>query len=281
MNRSARAADESVLDRVVATKRAEIAALALRRTALRRQAEAAPAARPFAAAVAVRGQVAVIAEYKRRSPSAGTIGGGEPGAVAAVYEAGGASALSVLTDGEYFGGSLADLEAAKAAVGLAVLRKDFILDDVQVWESRAAGADAILLIVRILEDGPLRGLLELSRELGMAAVVEAHDAAELDRAVEAGATLVGVNNRDLSTFRTDLAVSERLVERIPADRLAIAESGIRDRSDVERLGRAGFHAVLVGETLMRSPGEESVRSMVGLPRRERTPAADIWRASSC
>lgn len=281
MNRSARAADGSVLDRVVATKRAEIAALAPRRTALRRQAEAAAEARPFAAALAVRGQVAVIAEYKRRSPSAGTIGGGEPGAVAAVYEAGGASALSVLTDAEYFGGSLADLEAAKAAVGLPVLRKDFILDDVQVWEARAAGADAILLIVRILEDGTLRGLLELSRELGMAAVVEAHDAAEVDRAVEVGATLVGVNNRDLSTFRTDLVVSETLVERIPADRLAIAESGIRDRSDVERMGRAGFDAVLVGETLMRSPGEASMRSMVGLPRRERAVAPDIWRASSC
>jgi indole-3-glycerol phosphate synthase len=206
MNRSARAAHPSVLDRVVRTKRAEIAALAPRRQELRRAAEAASPARPFAAALALRGQVAVIAEYKRRSPSAGAIGAGQPAEVAARYEAGGASALSVLTDAEYFGGSLADLKAARGAVAMPVLRKDFVLDDVQVWEARAAGADAILLIVRILEDGALRGLLELSRELGLAALVEAHDAAEVDRAIEWGATLIGVNNRDLSKFRTDLSV---------------------------------------------------------------------------
>jgi indole-3-glycerol phosphate synthase len=281
MNRSASGEGGSILDRVVATKRTEIGVLSERRSELRRQAERAPGARPFAAALTVHGEVALIAEYKRRSPSAGAIGGGELEAVVGGYEAGGAAALSVLTDCEYFGGSMADLTAAKAAVLLPVLRKDFVLDDVQVWESRAGGADAILLIVRILGDEALRGLMELSSELGMAAVVEVHDGDELERALKAGASLVGVNNRDLQTFRTDLAVSEELVGRIPADRVAIAESGIGGGADVERLGRAGFDAVLVGEALMRAGGAGEVRGFSGRAKRDRNGSSALWRASTC
>lgn len=264
----------SILDRIVERKGEEVARLRPRMAELRAEAEAADTPRPFEAALRREGEVAVIAEVKRRSPSAGWI---RPGArveeVARAYAAAGAAALSVLTDGEHFGGSLDDLRAARGTVALPVLRKDFIVDAVQVWEARAAGADAVLLIVRILEDAALGELHALASGLGMGVLVEAHTAAEVERALEAGARVVGVNARDLSTFRTDLGVALELAERIPAGRVRVAESGIRTAEDVERLGAAGVHAVLVGESLMRAPDvAAAAAALTGRPRRGAAPA---------
>lgn len=251
MNRSARVV--SVLDAIVAAKHAEAAALGPGMGELRAAARAMEPARGFGTALRHRQEVAVIAEMKRRSPSAGWIREGADAAeVARGYEAGGAAAISVLTDAEWFGGSLDDLRAVRQAVDLPVLRKDFVVDEVQLWQARAAGADAVLLIVRILEDSRLRALLEAAHSAGLDALVEVHDEVELERAVGAGATIVGVNNRDLSVFRTDIAVSERLASRIPPDVVMVAESGISTAADVDRLGAAGVDAVLVGESLMRS-----------------------------
>lgn len=227
-------------------------------------------ARGFAGALR-RDAVAVISEVKRRSPGAGEIRPDlDPAALASTYETAGASALSVLTDRDYFGGSLDDLRAAREAVSLPALRKDFTIDAAQVVEARAHGADAILLIVRILDDVRLRELREEAEELGMDVLVEVHDAEELERARASGARIIGINNRDLSTFRTDLAVSERLVARLPTDVVTVSESGIRSGDEVARLGRAGIHAVLVGETLLRAddPGE-AVRELAGHRRSER------------
>jgi len=256
-----------VLARIVDAKRNEAARLAGRAAALRAAAEAAPATRPFGAGLAAGERIAVIAEYKRRSPSAGAIAtdaaAAAPAAVARAYEAGGASALSVLTDAEFFGGSLEDLERARAAVSLPVLRKDFVLEPVQVWESRAAGADAVLLIVRILDDARLRELLAAAGSVGLEAVVEVHDAQELERALSWGARIVGVNNRDLDTFRTDLAVTESLAGAVPSDALLVGESGVRDAADVRRLAAAGVDAVLVGESAMRASDAAAAVAALG------------------
>jgi len=263
-----------VLERIVATKRDEMAALLGRAPELRRACEHAPPARNFEVALRVEGQVAVIAELKRRSPGAGAIRPElDPAGLALDYERAGAAALSVLTDGPWFGGSLADLAAARAAVGLPVLRKDFTLIEEQVLEARAAGADAILLIVRILDDARLRGLRELAESLGMSALVEAHDTAELDRALASGSRVVGINNRDLTTFHTTLETTFGLLNGIPADVVVVSESGIRTAADVERLGREGVYAVLVGEALLRERDPSTaVRALAGRPRRERTLA---------
>jgi indole-3-glycerol phosphate synthase len=243
-----------ILDRIVAEKAREVDALRPRAAELRAAAAAADAPRGFAAALAHAGEVRLLAEVKRRSPSAGEIrAGADPAEIARAYELGGAAALSVLTDRHFFGGDLAALRGARAAVALPVLRKDFVIDELQLWEARAAGADAVLLIVRILDDAQLAALLALARELGMDALVEAHDAAELERALELGARLVGVNQRDLATFTNDTTLAGRLAARIPVDVAYVAESGIRDAADVERLGAAGVDAVLVGESLMRQP----------------------------
>lgn len=260
-----------ILRRILATKRAEVEALRPRAGELEATAAKAPPARGFAAAL-VGGCVAVIAEVKRRSPGAGEIRPGlDPGALAAEYAGAGASALSVLTDRDYFGGSLDDLRAARSAAALPALRKDFTVDPIQVWEARAAGADAILLIVRILDDASLRGLRELAEGLGMDALVEVHTPVELRRAVDSGARVVGVNNRDLKTFRTDLAVTESLLPSLPEDAILVSESGIRSGSDVARLGRAGVHAVLVGESILRAPDPAAmVRELASSPRAPRT-----------
>lgn len=258
-----------ILERIVETKRAEVARLLPERSVLQAAAEAAAPARPFAAALDREGEVAVIAEIKRRSPSAGWIRE-EVGVAeaAAAYERGGAAALSVLTDAEYFGGSLDYLRLARSAVSLPVLRKDFIIDPVQVWEARAAGADAILLIVRILDDVLLADLAALAHELGMGVLVEVHTAAELDRAMAAGAGIVGINSRDLDTFHTDLNVALSLAATVPADRIVVAESGIRTAADVDRVGASGAHAILVGESLMRRPDlAAAVATLAGRPRR--------------
>jgi indole-3-glycerol phosphate synthase len=243
----------NILDRIVRTKEGEVAELAPRVASLRAAAEAAPAPRDFFGALAGGDTVSLIAEVKRRSPGAGPIRTGlDPAALAASYAASGAAALSVLTDSEYFGGSLPDLAAAREASGLPALRKDFTIDPVQVYEARAGGADAILLIVRILDDDRLGDLQALSLELGMGVLVETHTRGEVERALKAGARILGVNNRDLSTFTTDLAVTLEIMEEIPAEVVLVSESGIRTPRDVDRLGAAGVDGILVGETLLRA-----------------------------
>jgi indole-3-glycerol phosphate synthase len=243
----------SILDRILATKRDEVAAID--RDAILAAAAAAPPARPFRAAlVRATGQpMRVIAEIKRASPSAGAIrANADPVAIARDYAANGAAAISVLTDRSYFAGELAFLGSARAAVATPLLRKDFVIDPIQIAEARAAAADAVLLIVAAL--GPRLGeLADAARSHGLDALVEVHDEAELDAALAAGATLVGVNHRDLKTFAIDMTLTERIARRVTGDVVLVAESGIRTRDDVRRLGDAGAHAILVGEQLMRAP----------------------------
>jgi indole-3-glycerol phosphate synthase len=261
---------QDILSRIVATKEVEVGEVRRRLPELRDMAADMEAPRGFARALNAD-TVRVISEVKRRSPGAGEIRPGlDPAALARTYESAGAGALSVLTDRDYFGGSLDDLRAARGAVSLPALRKDFTIEESQVVEARAAGADAILLIVRILDDTRLRELREAAEAHGMDVLVEVHDADELDRARASGARIIGINNRDLSTFRTDLAVSERLVAELPTDVITVSESGIRSGEEVARLGRAGIHAVLVGETLLRAdePGD-AVRELAGHARSPR------------
>lgn len=237
----------------MATKQEELAGLRPRSHELRARAADAAPPRPFAQSLADPTRLSVIAEVKRRSPGAGAIDPGlDPVRLAARYEAGGAAALSVLTDGPWFGGSLADLEAIRAGVSLPCLRKDFTLDSLQLLEARAHGADAVLLIVRILTDAALRELREEAESLGLAVLVEAHDAEEVDRALASGARILGINNRDLATFRTTLEVTFGLLDRIPDDILLVSESGIHAGEDAVRLAAAGVDAVLVGEALVRA-----------------------------
>lgn len=259
----------TTLDEIVRNKRGEVGRLAPWAKALRKQAEEAGPTRDFAGALRGGETVSVIAEVKRKSPSAGWLNRELNAAgQASVYAHGGASAISVLTDGAYFGGSREDLESARGAVEVPVLRKDFIIDAVQVYEARAMGADAVLLIVRILEGDALDELLALVRELGLAALVETHDGDELDRALAAGAMVVGINNRDLSTFETDLAVAESLAPRVPAGRVVVGESGIHGPEDVDRLGAAGVDAVLVGESVVRAADAmDAVAALTGRSRR--------------
>jgi indole-3-glycerol phosphate synthase len=257
-----------ILARIVETKRREVLELAGTGPELRSRAADAPPTRGFAAALRAPAEVRLLAEVKRRSPSAGDIRpGADPAEVARAYHEGGAAALSVLTDREYFGGSLDALRAARAAVPLPIIRKDFVVDPLQIWEARAAGADAVLLIVRILDDARLGEFLGLAGELGLDALVEAHDAGELERARAAGATLLGVNNRDLDNFVTDLGLSFRLAPGVPAGLTLVAESGITSAADVDRLGAAGIDAILVGESLMRQPDlRAATAALVGRPR---------------
>ena len=248
------------LDRILERTRQDLARRqeAQPLAALERALAARPPSVPFAATL--RGErVRVIAEVKRASPSRGPIAPGVSAeAVARDYLAGGAAAISVLTDEPFFQGSLADLETVSRLAHAAwpprpVLRKDFIVDPHQVAEARAHGADAVLLIVAALSDGSLRELMAAVRDYGLEALVEVHDEAELERALAAGAQVVGINNRDLRTFIVDLSVSERLAPLVPRDRVVVAESGIHSRADVERLAAVGVHAVLVGESLMTAP----------------------------
>lgn len=255
-----------ILEEILEGKEEEVTRLRADRDRLAERAEAAPPARGFARALRAGTEVAVIAEFKRRSPSAGPLAEeADAGEVARDYEADGASALSILTDGPWFGGSLADLETARRATDVPVLRKDFLVDPVQLLEARAAGADAVLLIVRAVDDDRLAELVETAGELGMDALTEAHGPGEVERALEAGARVVGVNARDLTSFAVDLSLSERLLGQIPDDRVAVAESGIRGESDVRRMAAAGADAVLVGGYLMQQ-GPEAVRELVGVPR---------------
>ncbi|HEX3697461.1 MAG TPA: indole-3-glycerol phosphate synthase TrpC [Polyangia bacterium] len=245
-----------ILDEILARTRADLAVCQQQRplAEVTAAARAQPPARGFGQALRRAGQVTCIAEFKRRSPSAGWIRQGvEPAEMAATYAAAGAAAMSVLTDQPFFGGSLDDLRTARAATpALPILRKDFMVDRYQVAEARAAGADAILLIVAALDDGDIARLLQAADDFGVDALVEAHDEPEVRRAVALGARIVGVNNRDLKTFTMDRELCIRLRPLVPPDRVMVAESGIRDAADVRRLGAAGIDAVLVGETLMRA-----------------------------
>jgi indole-3-glycerol phosphate synthase len=220
--------------------------------------------RPFREALARPG-LSVIAEHKRSSPSAGVIRADlELADVVGAYERGGAAAISVLTEQTRFGGTLADLLAARTAVALPILRKDFIIDEYQVYEAAAAGADAILLIVAAMEVGPLANLHALAGRLGLATLVEVHDAQELQVAVEIGAQTIGINNRNLSTLVVDIETTYQLLPQIPAGVVKVAESGFRTRAELERLAAAGIDAVLIGEALMRSGDiEAALRGLTG------------------
>lgn len=221
--------------------------------------------REFTACLSAGG-LQVIAELKQASPSRGVLRKEfRCREIAQAYEAGGAAALSVLTEEEYFHGSLTDLIDARDATGLPVLRKDFILDPYQVYESAAAGADALLLIVAALGDDELRTLIELCGRLKLAALVEAHTEVEVGKAVEAGAQIIGINNRNLKTMEVDLATSFRLREKIPARCLAVSESGIKTSDDLRRMTAAGFNAVLMGESLMLAddPGRQLASLLEG------------------
>lgn len=220
-----------------------------------RQALAAPPVRPFTTALChavAEGRVGLIAEIKHASPSGGLIRDPfDPAALARDYAAGGATCLSVLTDGPYFQGAAEHLKAARAACQLPVLRKDFMLHPWQIFESRAMGADCILLIMAALADAQAGELEDIAHSLDMAVLVEVHDQRELDRALGLNSRLIGINNRDLKTLQTDLAVTDELAPLIPADRIPVAESGIRTPDDVRRMAAAGSRCVLVGEHLMR------------------------------
>ena len=242
-----------ILEEIVAHKRGEVAAAQARRPLdeVAAAAAKAPAARDFAAALRGPG-VSLIAEIKRRSPSAGLIRPSfYPRRVARIYEAHGAAAISVLTDETFFGGSLDVLRRVRGAVGLPVLRKDFVVDPYQLFEARAAGADAALLIAEVLGRMELAAAIATARELGLAALVEAHSLPSLRKALDAGAEIVGINNRDLRSFTTDLATTRRLARHVPPGRLVVSESAIRTRGDVERVASWGADAILVGEALMR------------------------------
>jgi indole-3-glycerol phosphate synthase len=248
-----------ILQRIVAVKREEIAATRARRSlpGWRALAEARGGLRGFEAALRSRltaGAAAVIAEVKKASPSKGVLRADfEPAAIARSYEAGGAACLSVLTDERFFQGSSACLEQARAACTLPVLRKDFIVDEVQVHEARAMGADCVLLIAACLDDAELADLEACARGHGMDVLVEVHDAAELERALALRTRLVGVNNRNLRSFEVSLETTLDLLPRVPGDRLLVTESGILTRADVQRMRVAGVHAFLVGEAFMRAP----------------------------
>jgi indole-3-glycerol phosphate synthase len=201
----------------------------------------------------------IIAEFKRRSPSAGIIRDDlTVNEIVHCYERGGACAISILTDEEYFGGSIADLCAARSSTNLPLLRKDFIIDPIQIFEAAIAGADAVLLIVAALDDHLLRELRALAEEeLGLDALVEVHTSEELRRALNAGARIIGVNNRDLRTFQISLNISERLITQVPRDRILISESGLQSADSLLRLRKVGFRGFLVGEALMRTPNPET------------------------
>jgi len=248
-----------ILKRIVARKSEELRARAerLRLPELSRRAEAAPAPRDFVGALRAHiasGRPGVIAEIKKASPSKGVLRADfRPAEIARDYERHGASCLSVLTDVDFFQGADAHLQEARAACGLPVLRKDFIIDAYQVYEARALGADCILLIVAILGDTALRELALLAGELGMDVLAEVHTAEELERALPLGTPLIGINNRNLRTFETTLETTLGLLPRVPSDRTVVTESGILSPEDVDRMRAHGVNAFLVGEAFMRAP----------------------------
>lgn len=247
---------ETILEKIVAAKQKEIAAAKQKvaESDLREQLNSVPRPRSFFEPLAEAGSIRLIAEVKKASPSAGLIREDfDPVAIAQTYEAHGASCISVLTDEQFFQGSLDYLRAVRNAVGLPVLRKDFIIDSYQLLEARAAGADAVLLIAECLDDCNLRKLHNEAIELGMTPLVELYEPSNLPRVLEAGASLIGVNNRNLHTFAVDLNHTLRLKEEIPDECVLVGESGIKTRDDALMLQEAGVDAILVGESLMRQP----------------------------
>jgi len=255
-----------ILERILESRRAAIAELKAGGAAagLPQSIAVAPAPRDFAKALR-RTRVALIAECKERSPSGGLLQPAyDPVRLAGRFTANGAAAISVLTEPEFFGGSLDHLQAVRAAVPLPVLCKDFIVDPIQLLAARAVGADAVLLIVGVLEDGELRELQAAAKQLSMDAVVEVHSAADVERALQADAEIIGINNRDLVKMKTDKATTRRLRPLIPAGRIVISESGIRSRADIDELAELGVDAALVGESLLSAPDlEAKVRELSG------------------
>jgi indole-3-glycerol phosphate synthase len=252
---SAETKSGTVLDRIIEARRAAIShrKKTVPETALRFGAKHAKPVRDFAAAL-TRDSLNIIAELKKASPSAGLIRKDfDPAALAKGFEGAGAAALSVLTEEEFFQGDLKYMRDARAAVGLPVLRKDFMVDPWQVWEARATDADSFLLIVAALGDSLLVELLALGRELGMEPLVEVHTREELTRALSAGARIIGVNNRDLKTLEVRMEISAELIQSIPDECIAVCESGLRTHADLVRLRAAGFDAFLIGEHLMAQP----------------------------
>jgi indole-3-glycerol phosphate synthase len=246
----------AIIDDIVLSKQAEVAAAQCRLPLeeLQEQASTALPVRDFRAALAPRGSIHLIAEIKKASPSAQIIRTSfDPVAIAKTYEVHAASCLSVLTDAPYFQGCLQHLRQVRSTVSIPVLRKDFMIDEYQVFEARAAGADAILLIAEILDDRTLSRLTSLARNQGMEVLVEFHDSKHLPRILDLGANLIGINNRDLRDFRTNLEHTLRVRDQIPPEVTVVSESGIRTRRDVEQLEAAGVAAILVGEFLLRAP----------------------------
>lgn len=256
-----------MLDKIMAAKIEEVreSSRAVPLAAVHRAVAAAPPVRGMRAALRNRPGVSLIAELKKQSPSVGLIRPDfDPVRLALVYEAAGAAAISVLTDHQFFGGRPEYLRQVRETVGLPLLRKDFIISDYQIYEARALGADAVLLIVAVLDDIRLREFQVLAGELGMDCLVEVHDGQELERAVASGATLIGINNRNLRTFKTDLATTRELVRHLPAEVTKVSESGIRSREDILALEQCDVDAVLVGETLMRAEDVgAAVRGLLG------------------
>jgi indole-3-glycerol phosphate synthase len=242
----------SILDKILAVKQREVAAARVAEPRIEAKARAAPPPRDFVAALRAK-QPAVIAEIKRASPSRGVLRPDfHPSSIAKSYEKGGAACMSVLTDAEFFQGHPSHLQEARAACTLPVLRKDFTIDPFQAYESRAMGADCVLLIAACLDDRRMRELESLAFDLGMAVLVEVHDADELARALELRTPLIGINNRNLRTFETRLETTLELLPRVPKDRIVVTESGILSKADVSRMRAQGVHTFLVGEAFMRA-----------------------------
>jgi indole-3-glycerol phosphate synthase len=275
---------DTYLSEILAAHRARAAGDRRARGAVCAVAVPQPPSRPFAAGLAggAGGPLAVVAEIKRRSPSKGPIAPNlDPAALSADYAAGGAACLSVLTDEDFFGGSPGDLSSARSACSLPVLRKDFTVGEADVCDARLMGADAVLLIVAALSETELVGLVTLAQELSLDPLVEVHDEDELERALDAGAEVVGVNQRDLHTFTVDPQRAVRLARSIPSEVIAVAESGIEGPDDARRLAECGYQAILVGEALLRAPDRRAaVGALAGHPIGARTGGLSSQRGRS-
>ncbi len=258
---------EDVLSRIVAHKRSELEQQKVRLplSILKDRVAARSMDRRFEKALRQEGRITVLAELKRGSPSKGTmLPDADAGEIARQFESAGAAAISVLTDEKYFSGSAEDLKQVKTSAGLPVLRKDFIVDEYQVWESAEMGADAILLMAQVLSDKELTALYDLAEELGLEALVEGHEPREIERILEAGPSVIGINNRDLTNLEVDLGTTERLMGMIPKGRTVVSQSGISTPEDVKRLAPTGIHAIQVGTSLMLSGDpNRKLRELVG------------------
>ena len=260
----------SILSEIVESKKEELEKLKRnkRLEGLKTELKKAPKIRDFKSGISDKGVINLIAEIKRRSPSIGIIRKDlDIEETSNIYQENGAKAISVLTDQQYFNGSLDDLRVAKETTSLPILRKDFIIDPYQIYESRVWGADCILLIASILEDSQLEDFIALSRDLGMASIIEVHSAEEVDRVLSVSSEIIGINNRNLNDFSCDLKTTFRLVKDIPGDKIKVSESGIKSSEDVKNLRASGIDAILVGEVLLKSPD-------IGKKMRELTLSSD-------